>query len=201
MAAHPWYEGSTETQMTYWRPHADPPRPTPLFVGCLAALLTACASPTPAAQRGAWEGTSTSADGAFPLTLATTLSAAGGWPGPTRSSAAPPSPAASTPRSRTGSSTVPWSSRRLPIRLVGTVSGDALEATFAPTGCPGGAEDVERDPDDARAAPRPPATTPPPSTAAPPSTPPASADPPAPARERQDRCPQPAPSAASHSPP
>ena len=115
-----------------------------LFAGCLAALaalLAACASPTPAAQRGAWEGTSTSADGAFPLTIATTLSAAGGWTGTyTLARAAPFSGRVDGTLVNgvlEGALVVSDACR---FGLVGTVTGDALEATFAPTGCPGGAE-------------------------------------------------------------
>ncbi len=111
-------------------------------VGLLAAgltlLLAACAT-TPSSELQAWTGTSTAGADTYPLTIDATLSPAGAWAGTYTVERTPPftGDIAGTLVAGVleGELTVSDACR---FELVGTVTGDALDATFAPTDCPGG---------------------------------------------------------------
>lgn len=106
-----------------------------------ALLLAACAGGVPPAQSQSWTGTTTSADGTYPLALATTLDGAGAWTGTYTVDRVPPF---------TGDVDAELSAGELEgevvvtddcrFALAGTIAEDTLTATFSPTMCPGGVE-------------------------------------------------------------
>lgn len=108
-----------------------------LAVG-LALALAACAAPA-SDERQAWSGTSTSGTDTFPLTIDATLTPAGAWSGTYTLERTPPFTgdviATLVGGVLAGELTVSNDCR---FELAGTVTADALEATFAPTDCPGG---------------------------------------------------------------
>lgn len=118
------------------------PRPIPigLLAGCLALVLAACAGANPTSERQAWSGTTTSADGTFPLTVVATFQPTGAWTGTYTVERTPPFTgdvdATLLEGVLDGELVVTASCR---FELTGIVAGDALEATFAPVACPGGA--------------------------------------------------------------
>lgn len=116
-----------------------------LLALCLAVLLAACANATPPFERQAWEGTTTTAEGTFPLTIATTLTAGGGWTGTYTVERTPPFTGDVDATLAAGVlEGVLVVSDACTFELVGTVSDDALDATFAPTECSGGASGTWR---------------------------------------------------------
>lgn len=110
----------------------------PIAIG-LALLLTACASVTSGVQTQAWIGTSEAGGASHPLVIATTLTPAGAWTGAYTVQRTPPFTgdidATLIGGVLAGTLVV---SPDCSFELAGTVSGDQLDAAFAPTGCPGG---------------------------------------------------------------
>ncbi len=115
-------------------------RPTLGLLAILFALvLAACAGGVPPVQSQSWTGTTTSADGTFGLTIATTLDGAGAWPGTYTVDRVP---------LFTGDVDADLSNGELVGELVvsadcrfalaGTMADDVLTATFSPTACPSG---------------------------------------------------------------
>ena len=116
------------------------PRPLPvglLAVG-LALALAACAAPA-SDERQAWTGTSTTGATTVPLTIDATLTPAGAWSGTYTLQRTPAFTGDVTATlaagALTGELTVANDCR---FALAGTITADALEATFTPTDCPGG---------------------------------------------------------------
>jgi hypothetical protein len=118
-----------------------PHRPTPLLLAlCLATLLAACTS-GPTTNQQAWEGTTTSADGTFPLTVAVTLTTDGAWTGTYTVERTPAFTGAVDATLVAGVlEGVLNVSDDCRFALTGTVTADALEAAYAPTECPGGSD-------------------------------------------------------------
>ncbi len=110
-----------------------------LLAGCLALVLAACAATAPSSERQAWAGTSTAGADTFPLTIDATLTSAGAWTGTYTVDRTPPFTGDVEARLLAGALAGELIvSDACRFELAGTVSADALDATFAPTDCPGG---------------------------------------------------------------
>jgi hypothetical protein len=112
--------------------------PAGLLAVGLALALAACAAPA-SDERQAWSGTSTSGADTFPLTIDATLTPTGAWAGTYTLERTPPFTgtvtATLTAGVLAGELLVANDCR---FELAGTLTADALDATFTPTACPGG---------------------------------------------------------------
>jgi hypothetical protein len=106
-------------------------------IASLAIAVTACSTaPTPQAQ--AWSGTSTSGETAHPLQVDVAVLGAD-WTGTYTIGTTPPFTGDVTAELADGVLTGELiATSACTFALTGTVTDDALEATFTPAGCPGG---------------------------------------------------------------